>query len=128
LVNLLLQVPRYVDGDEKHHTDKHDNEVTGIAYVRTLVGEEDLTVLAHEITSVFGAGPIRSSANVVVWAFQSTKQEYILCSPQSDEEYEHYAQHGGGLYEIAFHSGIGVKGDAIFVCPEHGKVLLRPGA
>jgi 4-hydroxyphenylpyruvate dioxygenase-like putative hemolysin len=120
-----VQVP--CTNEENQPSYEHPNEATGIAYIRALAAELDLPALAQEISTVFGSEPTRTGSTEIAWAFQTPKQEYILSSPQTEEEEEFYASRGANLYEVAFHTNIKIKGDVVFFCPKHGKMVLQTG-
>jgi len=89
----------------------HPSGVQGVAHVRILAEPGSLSRISAQLTSVVGEPPRSNAAkSSYTWTLQALsgtsssalEPRLILSAPQDDEEGDHLAAKGPGIYEVAF--------------------------
>jgi hypothetical protein len=107
----------------------------GIAHIRVLVDQEEITTVSNQLTWVVGTKPDMVAATAAVWVLDTPtiasagqngheSPQLILTTPKQDDEYEALKEKGPGVYEIAF--WVDKDRDGGCVDTPYGKIIWRP--
>ncbi|KAG2107964.1 glyoxalase-like domain-containing protein [Suillus discolor] len=95
---------------------EHPSGVLGVAYVRILVGDDDLSDVTADITSVIGTSPVSHTSQRVTWVLDTPstdvaggKPRLIISVPETEGERWTLEERGEGIYEVAFLVSSGMK-------------------
>ncbi|KAG1835494.1 glyoxalase-like domain-containing protein [Suillus variegatus] len=95
---------------------EHPSGVLGVAYIRILVEDDDLSDVTADITSVIGGSPVSNTSRRVTWVLDTPstdvaggRPQLIISVPETEDERRTLEGRGEGIYEVAFFVSSGMK-------------------
>jgi hypothetical protein len=111
---------------------EHPSGVLGIAYVRILVEDNDLSDLKANITSIVGRSPVFHTSRRATWVLDTPrtdvaggKPRLIIGVPETADERWTLKERGQGIYEVAFLVSSGTKAGQAWT--PYGKIVWLRG-
>lgn len=111
---------------------EHPSGVLGVAHVRILVEDNNLSDMKANITSVVGKSPVSNTSRRATWVLDTPrtdvaggKPRLIISVPETTDERWTLKERGEGIYEVAFLVSSGMKAGQAWT--PYGKIVWLKG-